>query len=159
MMLEIVKSIIIIAQSTNPILRLYYTSRPFLFFMCAGNEAFFSFAYLCYFTHGPRLPLIGRHSEFDQSACSKFAFVVCRNRAVQVAALGVVADCTGEDCYLTGAPSTGSAAHCRGGHPHTTGRAEMNEPNNSVPPSITHDSTLAPVSNESTIPNGISPAL
>jgi CDP-diacylglycerol--inositol 3-phosphatidyltransferase len=48
-----------ILQKTNPILRLYYTSRPFLFFMCLGNEAFYSFSYLCYFTHGPRLPVIG----------------------------------------------------------------------------------------------------
>lgn len=35
--------------SGNPILRIYYTSRPFLFFMCAGNELFFSMLYLLNF--------------------------------------------------------------------------------------------------------------
>ena len=33
----------------------YYTSKPFLFAMCAGNEAFYYFVYLSYFTHGPTL--------------------------------------------------------------------------------------------------------
>lgn len=41
--------------SSNPILHLYYTSRPFLFAMCAGNELFYATLYLTYFTHGPRL--------------------------------------------------------------------------------------------------------
>ncbi|RWS25581.1 Csa-PI synthase-like protein [Leptotrombidium deliense] len=44
--------------SGNPILRLYYTSRPVLFFMCAGNELFFSMLYLMYFTQGPIIPFI-----------------------------------------------------------------------------------------------------
>lgn len=35
--------------SGNPILRLYYTSRPVLFVMCAGNELFFSMLYLLNF--------------------------------------------------------------------------------------------------------------
>lgn len=39
--------------STNPVLRIYYTSRPVLFFMCAGNELFYSMLYLTYFTPGP----------------------------------------------------------------------------------------------------------
>jgi len=39
--------------SGNPILRLYYTSRPVLFFMCAGNEIFFSMLYLLNFYEGP----------------------------------------------------------------------------------------------------------
>lgn len=39
--------------SGNPILRLYYTSRPMLFFMCAGNELFFSMLYLLNFFEGP----------------------------------------------------------------------------------------------------------
>ncbi|KAI3384636.1 hypothetical protein SNEBB_009383, partial [Seison nebaliae] len=35
--------------TANPVLRLYYTSRYFLFFMCAGNELFYSFLYLNHF--------------------------------------------------------------------------------------------------------------
>lgn len=35
--------------SGNPILRLYYTSKPVLFLMCAGNELFFSMLYLLNF--------------------------------------------------------------------------------------------------------------
>ncbi|VDN04125.1 unnamed protein product [Thelazia callipaeda] len=40
-------------QSSNPILHLYYTSRPFLFVMCLGNEAFYSFMYINHFWSGP----------------------------------------------------------------------------------------------------------
>lgn len=39
--------------SGNSILRLYYTSRPVLFFMCAGNEIFFSMLYILNFYEGP----------------------------------------------------------------------------------------------------------
>ncbi|XP_018414606.1 PREDICTED: CDP-diacylglycerol--inositol 3-phosphatidyltransferase isoform X3 [Nanorana parkeri] len=39
--------------SGNPVLRLYYTSRPVLFLMCAGNELFYCMLYLLYFTEGP----------------------------------------------------------------------------------------------------------
>ncbi|GMS95804.1 hypothetical protein PENTCL1PPCAC_17979 [Pristionchus entomophagus] len=42
-------------QSSNPILHLYYTSRPFLGFMCAGNEAFYLFLYMAHFHPGPSL--------------------------------------------------------------------------------------------------------
>uniref|UniRef100_H2ZII9 CDP-diacylglycerol--inositol 3-phosphatidyltransferase n=1 Tax=Ciona savignyi TaxID=51511 RepID=H2ZII9_CIOSA len=38
---------------SNPIMKLYYTSRPVLFFMCAGNEVFYSMLYLLYFIEGP----------------------------------------------------------------------------------------------------------
>ncbi|XP_002121442.2 CDP-diacylglycerol--inositol 3-phosphatidyltransferase [Ciona intestinalis] len=38
---------------SNPIMKVYYTSRPVLFFMCAGNELFYSMLYLLYFTEGP----------------------------------------------------------------------------------------------------------
>jgi CDP-diacylglycerol--inositol 3-phosphatidyltransferase len=38
---------------SNPIMHLYYTSRPVLFVMCAGNEAFYASLYLLYFTTGP----------------------------------------------------------------------------------------------------------
>lgn len=39
--------------SGNPILRVYYTSRPVLFLMCAGNELFFSMLYLLHFYEDP----------------------------------------------------------------------------------------------------------
>lgn len=37
----------------NPLLRIYYTSRPVLFCMCAGNELFYASLYLMYFSEGP----------------------------------------------------------------------------------------------------------
>ncbi|XP_049766578.1 CDP-diacylglycerol--inositol 3-phosphatidyltransferase [Schistocerca cancellata] len=45
--------------SGNPIMRIYYTSRPVLFFMCAGNEAFYASLYLLYFTEGPVVAGLG----------------------------------------------------------------------------------------------------
>jgi len=53
-----VKSHKSVDETTNPVLKLYYTSRPFLFFMCAGNEAFYALLYLNKFTCGPVFPLI-----------------------------------------------------------------------------------------------------
>merc|ERR1711881_542088 len=41
------------------ILRLYYTSRSFLFFMCAMTETFFCSLYLMNFTDGPMVPVLG----------------------------------------------------------------------------------------------------
>lgn len=46
-------------MSENPIMRLYYTNRTVLFFMCAGNEAFYAGLYLLHFTEGPILAGIG----------------------------------------------------------------------------------------------------
>ncbi|XP_069691417.1 CDP-diacylglycerol--inositol 3-phosphatidyltransferase isoform X3 [Periplaneta americana] len=43
----------------NPVMHLYYTSRPLLFFMCAGNEAFYAALYLLYFTEGPVVAGVG----------------------------------------------------------------------------------------------------
>nr|XP_022902830.1 CDP-diacylglycerol--inositol 3-phosphatidyltransferase [Onthophagus taurus] len=40
-------------MSSHPIMRLYYTDRKVLFFMCAGNELFYALLYLLYFTEGP----------------------------------------------------------------------------------------------------------
>lgn len=37
----------------NPIMRLYYTSKPILFTMCVANEAFYGGLYLLHFTEGP----------------------------------------------------------------------------------------------------------
>lgn len=42
-------------SSSNYILNLYYTSRPFLGFMCGGNEAFYILLYLRAFHPGPVL--------------------------------------------------------------------------------------------------------
>ncbi|XP_018328668.1 CDP-diacylglycerol--inositol 3-phosphatidyltransferase [Agrilus planipennis] len=42
-----------IDMSENPIMNIYYTNRTVLFFMCFGNEAFYSTLYLLYFTEGP----------------------------------------------------------------------------------------------------------
>ncbi|XP_078508531.1 CDP-diacylglycerol--inositol 3-phosphatidyltransferase [Lissotriton helveticus] len=43
--------------SGNPLLRLYYTSRPVLFSMCAGNELFYCMLYLLHFSEGPAVGL------------------------------------------------------------------------------------------------------
>lgn len=48
-----------IDMSENPIMRLYYTNRTVLFFMCAGNEAFYAGLYLLHFTEGPILAGVG----------------------------------------------------------------------------------------------------
>ena len=40
-------------MSENPIMNVYYTNRTVLFFMCAGNEAFYAALYLLHFTEGP----------------------------------------------------------------------------------------------------------
>jgi len=41
-----------ISEGENALLRFYYTNKPFLFFMCAGNELFYSMLYLLHFTYG-----------------------------------------------------------------------------------------------------------
>jgi len=40
-------------SSNNKLLNYYYTSKPFLFFMCFGNEAFYGLLYLGVFWNGP----------------------------------------------------------------------------------------------------------
>lgn len=42
-----------IDMSENSIMRIYYTNRLVLFFMCAGNEAFYAALYVLHFTEGP----------------------------------------------------------------------------------------------------------
>lgn len=42
-----------IDMSGNPIMRLYYMNKTVLFFMCAGNEAFYAALYVMYFYTGP----------------------------------------------------------------------------------------------------------
>ncbi|XP_019877852.1 CDP-diacylglycerol--inositol 3-phosphatidyltransferase [Aethina tumida] len=48
-----------IDMSENPIMNIYYTSRPVLFFMCAGNEAFYASLYMLHFVQGPLIAGIG----------------------------------------------------------------------------------------------------
>ncbi|KAI8442319.1 hypothetical protein MSG28_005856 [Choristoneura fumiferana] len=48
-----------IDMSGNPIMRLYYTNKNVLFFMCAGNEAFYAALYVMYFYTGPTVLGIG----------------------------------------------------------------------------------------------------
>ncbi|XP_023648087.1 CDP-diacylglycerol--inositol 3-phosphatidyltransferase [Paramormyrops kingsleyae] len=40
--------------SGNPVLRLYYTSRPVLFFMCMGNELFYCLLYILHLLEEPQ---------------------------------------------------------------------------------------------------------
>ncbi|CAK5013993.1 unnamed protein product [Meloidogyne enterolobii] len=42
-------------ESKNPLLNYYYTSKPFLFAMCFGNEAFYGLLYISHFWPGPSL--------------------------------------------------------------------------------------------------------
>lgn len=42
-----------IDMSGNPVMRLYYTNKNVLFFMCAGNEAFYAALYVMHFYTGP----------------------------------------------------------------------------------------------------------
>ena len=47
------------AANCNALLRFYYTSRPMLFCMCAGNELFYASLYLLHFTEGPLVAGMG----------------------------------------------------------------------------------------------------
>ncbi|KFD60087.1 hypothetical protein M514_27729 [Trichuris suis] len=47
-----------VSSTTSPLLRLYYTSKAFLFLMCFGNEAFFWALYVAHFDPGPIIPLL-----------------------------------------------------------------------------------------------------
>ncbi|XP_077298509.1 phosphatidylinositol synthase [Arctopsyche grandis] len=48
-----------IDMSGNPIMRVYYTNKMVLFWMCCGNEAFYASLYLLHFTEGPLIDGIG----------------------------------------------------------------------------------------------------
>uniref|UniRef100_A0A2A4K946 CDP-diacylglycerol--inositol 3-phosphatidyltransferase n=1 Tax=Heliothis virescens TaxID=7102 RepID=A0A2A4K946_HELVI len=48
-----------IDMSENPIMRIYYTNKLVLFFMCAGNEAFYAALYVMYFYTGPTVLGVG----------------------------------------------------------------------------------------------------
>ncbi|KAL1132808.1 hypothetical protein AAG570_010760 [Ranatra chinensis] len=47
-----------IDMSDNPIMSIYYTNRTVLFWMCAGNEAFYASLYLLHFTGGPVIGIL-----------------------------------------------------------------------------------------------------
>ncbi|KAJ8042944.1 CDP-diacylglycerol--inositol 3-phosphatidyltransferase [Holothuria leucospilota] len=49
--------------SGNPILRMYYTSMPFSYLMCYGNELFYAMLYLLHFDDGP--PVFGLLGMFE----------------------------------------------------------------------------------------------
>ncbi|XP_063230211.1 CDP-diacylglycerol--inositol 3-phosphatidyltransferase [Bacillus rossius redtenbacheri] len=76
----------------NPVMRVYYTSRPVLFCMCAGNELFYASLYLLHFTEGP---VLGGLSLFRAVCYATLpvaiiksliallqGFVACRNLAI-----------------------------------------------------------------------------
>ncbi|XP_023238317.1 CDP-diacylglycerol--inositol 3-phosphatidyltransferase [Centruroides vittatus] len=48
-----------IDSAENPVMKIYYTSRPILFTMCAGNELFYCMLYLLHFTEGPTILGLG----------------------------------------------------------------------------------------------------
>ncbi|XP_068623642.1 CDP-diacylglycerol--inositol 3-phosphatidyltransferase [Battus philenor] len=48
-----------IDMAENPIMHVYYTNKTVLFFMCAGNEAFYSALYVMHFFAGPTVLGIG----------------------------------------------------------------------------------------------------
>lgn len=110
--------------SGNPILRLYYTSRvinfkqnkyfssnfqkffinlikPVLFFMCAGNELFFSMLYLLNFFEGP----LGKKILFDLFFLNVlihfnyYLFSAWFNWLVQVDFIYINTDCIGKGSY------------------------------------------------------------
>lgn len=72
-------------MSGNPVMRLYYTNRTVLFWMCCGNEAFYAALYLLHFTGGP----LSKQNVFESKSlvntvfvCSSRFFVV-QNRPVR----------------------------------------------------------------------------
>lgn len=61
---------------SNPILRIYYTDRRVLFFMCAGNELFYSSLYFYAFTElGGIIPILVTLSAPIAIVKSMIAFV------------------------------------------------------------------------------------
>lgn len=73
-----------IDMSENPIMRLYYTNRMVLFFMCAGNEAFYAGLYLLHFTEGP---ICKHHGNFTFSFLRKCE--TCNDNFMYVAVAGI----------------------------------------------------------------------
>ncbi|XP_038059937.1 CDP-diacylglycerol--inositol 3-phosphatidyltransferase-like [Patiria miniata] len=48
----------LVDMSGNPILRIYYTSKPVLDVLVYGNELFYIMLYLLYFSEGPLIPVV-----------------------------------------------------------------------------------------------------
>ncbi|XP_044304021.1 CDP-diacylglycerol--inositol 3-phosphatidyltransferase [Varanus komodoensis] len=75
--------------SGNRILRVYYSSRPVLFVMCAGNELFYCMLYLLCFGEGPPIPF---NSPFlpGHTGLFRFALWVCAPFAVTKSLISLV---------------------------------------------------------------------
>ena len=79
-------------EGSNPIIRLYYTSRPVLFGMCAGNEIFYASLYLLHFTYGPLYifyitAILCFPVAMAKSAIALFQVLVIRNTETNVGIL------------------------------------------------------------------------
>ncbi|KRX13363.1 CDP-diacylglycerol--inositol 3-phosphatidyltransferase [Trichinella nelsoni] len=68
-----------VTEDTHWLLKFYYTSRTFLFFMCLGNEAFFWLLYVGHFTNGPAIPLL------NTNLIPMLAFIFCPVAALKTA--------------------------------------------------------------------------
>lgn len=73
-----------IDMSENPIMRLYYTNRMVLFFMCAGNEAFYAGLYLLHFTEGPICKYYCNSAFSFSCEPNEISCCSCRYRSVQI---------------------------------------------------------------------------
>ncbi|XP_075219779.1 phosphatidylinositol synthase [Lycorma delicatula] len=62
--------------SGNPVMRIYYTSKLVLFFMCACNEAFYASLYLLHFTKGP---IISNVSLFEAICYGTAPFAILKS--------------------------------------------------------------------------------
>lgn len=71
-----------IDMSENPIMHLYYTNKNVLFFMCAGNEAFYAALYVMYFYSGPTGILFKNNNylkRFQNQPFLVYNIFVCRD--------------------------------------------------------------------------------
>jgi len=62
--------------NTNPLLRIYYSSKTVLFIMCSGNELFYAMLYLLHFTDGPT---VGAQGLFRSMAYAMFPIAVLKS--------------------------------------------------------------------------------
>ncbi|XP_070573070.1 CDP-diacylglycerol--inositol 3-phosphatidyltransferase-like isoform X2 [Ptychodera flava] len=74
-----------IDASGNPIMHLYYTSKPVLFFMCAGNELCYSSLYVLNFTEGPSISFL-----FFSIGLWRLLFYICIPVAVVKSAISIL---------------------------------------------------------------------
>ncbi|XP_070573850.1 CDP-diacylglycerol--inositol 3-phosphatidyltransferase-like [Ptychodera flava] len=74
-----------IDASSNPVMHLYYTSRPFLSFMCIGNELCYSSLYVLNFTEGPSISFL-----FFSTGLWRLLFYICIPVAVVKSAISIL---------------------------------------------------------------------